>query len=170
MRPEGRIINSQVVRKDSEKPRGALHCRESPRKRDVYKRQWVYDTINGDDGGSIEFVPNTNYNGKYAATADKMHWDCLLYTSIDDLAEEQAASEPERLHHGRLDRRRRRVFRLRPVGRRIGQIGPYGRERRIGGIERDEACGFALAGAARSQRSLTVSYTHLDVYKRQPSI
>ena len=23
---------------------------------------WVYDTINGDDGGSIEFVPNTNYN------------------------------------------------------------------------------------------------------------
>ena len=24
MRPEGRIINSQVVRKDSEKPRGAL--------------------------------------------------------------------------------------------------------------------------------------------------
>ena len=71
---------------------------------------------------------------------------------IDDLAEEQAAPEPERLHHGRLDRRRRRTFRLRPVGRRIGQIGAYGRERRIGGIERDEACGFALAGAARPRR------------------
>ena len=37
----------------------------------------------------------------------------------------------------------------------FGPIGPYGRERRIGGIERDEACGFALAGAARSRCSLT---------------
>ena len=39
---------------------------------------WAYDTINGDDGGAIEFVPNENYNGQYPATADKMHWDVLL--------------------------------------------------------------------------------------------
>ena len=50
---------------------------------------WVYDTINGDDGGSIEFVPNTNYNGKYAATADKMHWDILL----DDTSRTTALQE-----------------------------------------------------------------------------
>lgn len=39
---------------------------------------WVYSSVNGDDGGSIEFVPNTNYNGKYAATADSMKWDIML--------------------------------------------------------------------------------------------
>ncbi|WP_258772508.1 ABC transporter substrate-binding protein [Eggerthella lenta] len=50
---------------------------------------WVYDTINGDDGGSIEFVPNTNYNGKYAATADEMHWDILL----DDTSRTTALQE-----------------------------------------------------------------------------
>ena len=49
----------------------------------------MYDTINGDDGGSIEFVPNTNYNGKYAATADKMHWDILL----DDTSRTTALQE-----------------------------------------------------------------------------
>lgn len=36
---------------------------------------WMYTSINGDDGGSIEFEPNPNYNGPYPAKADKMHWD-----------------------------------------------------------------------------------------------
>lgn len=40
---------------------------------------WAYDSISGTDadGGTIEFVPNEHYNGSYAATADKMHWDVL---------------------------------------------------------------------------------------------
>ena len=51
---------------------------------------WMYDTINGDDGGSIEFVPNTNYNGKYAATADKMHWDITLDNTARTTALQEA--------------------------------------------------------------------------------
>ena len=37
---------------------------------------WAYAAgMNGDDGGSIDFVPNEYYNGSKAATADAMHWD-----------------------------------------------------------------------------------------------
>lgn len=39
---------------------------------------WKYVSVNGDDGGSIEFAPNENYNGKYPATADTMKWDIML--------------------------------------------------------------------------------------------
>ena len=35
---------------------------------------WMYDSINGDDGGEIDFLPNANYNGEHKATADKMQW------------------------------------------------------------------------------------------------
>lgn len=36
---------------------------------------WAYSSLNGDDGGSIDFVPNEYYNGPKPATADAMHWD-----------------------------------------------------------------------------------------------
>ncbi len=39
---------------------------------------WMYTSINGEDGGSIEFAPNANYNGQFPAKADAMHWDVLL--------------------------------------------------------------------------------------------
>ncbi len=39
---------------------------------------WMYDTINGDDGGQITFKPNPNYNGSYAAKADTMQWNVML--------------------------------------------------------------------------------------------
>ena len=39
---------------------------------------WMYDTINGDDGGTITFVPNPHYNGTKPANNDKMEWNILL--------------------------------------------------------------------------------------------
>lgn len=39
---------------------------------------WMYDTINGDDGGKITFVPNPNYNGTKKASNNKMEWNILL--------------------------------------------------------------------------------------------
>ncbi|MEE8717652.1 MAG: ABC transporter substrate-binding protein [Coriobacteriales bacterium] len=39
---------------------------------------WMYSSIDGDDGGAIEFEPNPNYNGSHPAKADSMHWDVLL--------------------------------------------------------------------------------------------
>ena len=36
---------------------------------------WAYSSLNGDDGGFIDFVPNEYYNGPKPATADAMHWD-----------------------------------------------------------------------------------------------
>ncbi len=39
---------------------------------------WMYDTINGDDGGTITFVPNENYNGTMPATCETMDWNILL--------------------------------------------------------------------------------------------
>ena len=50
---------------------------------------WMYDKINGDDQGSIEFLPNEHYNGSKAATADSMHWDVLL----DDTSRTTALQE-----------------------------------------------------------------------------
>jgi len=35
---------------------------------------WAYKTINGDDGGLIEFVPNANYAGETPALAEAMNW------------------------------------------------------------------------------------------------
>ena len=51
---------------------------------------WKYDTINGDDGGAIEFLPNENYNGKFAATADSMHWDIMLDNTARTTALQEA--------------------------------------------------------------------------------
>ena len=39
---------------------------------------WMYDQINGDDGGEITFLPNENYNGSMPATAESMKWSVLL--------------------------------------------------------------------------------------------
>ena len=39
---------------------------------------WAYTNLDGDDGGSIDFEPNPNYNGPKPAKAEKMHWDVLL--------------------------------------------------------------------------------------------
>ncbi len=50
---------------------------------------WKYVAINGDDGGTIEFVPNENYNGPMKATADTMSWNILL----DDTARTTALQE-----------------------------------------------------------------------------
>lgn len=38
---------------------------------------WKYVSLDGDDGGSIDFEPNSNYNGDHPAKADAMHWDIL---------------------------------------------------------------------------------------------
>ena len=50
---------------------------------------WKYVAINGDDGGTIEFAPNENYNGSMKATADTMSWNILL----DDTARTTALQE-----------------------------------------------------------------------------
>lgn len=50
---------------------------------------WAYSSINGDEGGAIEFTPNENYNGSLAAGAASMHWDVL----VDDTARTTAMSE-----------------------------------------------------------------------------
>ncbi|MEG0016454.1 MAG: ABC transporter substrate-binding protein [Gordonibacter sp.] len=39
---------------------------------------WKYDTVNGDDGGTIAYLPNENYTGSLKATADSMKWSILL--------------------------------------------------------------------------------------------
>ena len=39
---------------------------------------WMYESVNGDDGGTIKFVPNPNYEGQYKPTADAMEWNILL--------------------------------------------------------------------------------------------
>ena len=38
---------------------------------------WMYTSLNGDDGGAIDFEPNPYYNGSYPAEADSMHWDVM---------------------------------------------------------------------------------------------
>ena len=50
---------------------------------------WMYESINGDDGGKIVFKPNGNYEGDYKATADTMIWSVIL----DDAARTTALSE-----------------------------------------------------------------------------
>lgn len=50
---------------------------------------WKYVSINGDDGGTLEFAKNENYNGSKAATADTMTWNVLL----DDTARTTALQE-----------------------------------------------------------------------------
>ncbi len=39
---------------------------------------WMYENINGDEGGHITFVPNPNYNGTMPATCQSMDWSVIL--------------------------------------------------------------------------------------------
>ncbi len=39
---------------------------------------WMYDSIDGNEGGHIIFKPNENYNGQYPATCDEMDWNVLV--------------------------------------------------------------------------------------------
>lgn len=54
---------------------------------------WMYDSINGDDGGTISFMPNTNYAGTYTATADNMKWSILLDATARTTALQEATVE-----------------------------------------------------------------------------
>lgn len=51
---------------------------------------WKFDTVNGDDGGTIKFLPNENYNGTYAPTADEMQWNILLDATARTTALQEA--------------------------------------------------------------------------------
>lgn len=62
---------------------------EDRKKMPIGSGPWKYVSINGDDGGIIEFAPNENYNGSKAATADTMTWNILL----DDTARTTALQE-----------------------------------------------------------------------------
>ena len=62
---------------------------EDRKKMPIGSGPWKYVSINGDDGGIIEFAPNENYNGDKAATADSMTWNVLL----DDTARTTALQE-----------------------------------------------------------------------------
>ncbi|MCD8316285.1 MAG: ABC transporter substrate-binding protein, partial [Eggerthellaceae bacterium] len=50
---------------------------------------WKYDSVDGNDGGHIIFVPNDYYNGDYPATCEKMDWNVLL----DDTSRTTAITE-----------------------------------------------------------------------------
>ncbi len=39
---------------------------------------WKYDKIDGNDGGTITFKPNENYNGNFPATCEAMDWNILM--------------------------------------------------------------------------------------------
>lgn len=39
---------------------------------------WMYDSIDGNDGGRITFLPNEYYNGSKPATCEEMDWNVLL--------------------------------------------------------------------------------------------
>lgn len=78
---------------------------------------WVYDTINGDDGGSIEFVPNTNYQRQVRRYGRQ---DALGHPARRHLPHHRAAGGhgPGYGERARRQRRtahgRRRVRRLHP--------------------------------------------------------
>ncbi len=50
---------------------------------------WMYESVDGNDGGTIRFVPNPNYNGSLLAGADAMEWNILL----DDTSRTTALQE-----------------------------------------------------------------------------
>ncbi len=39
---------------------------------------WMYDTIDGNEGGKVTFKPNPNYNGPKKPMADAMEWSVLM--------------------------------------------------------------------------------------------
>lgn len=39
---------------------------------------WMYRSVQGIDGGNIEFIPNSHYDGDQKAACDLMHWDVLI--------------------------------------------------------------------------------------------
>ena len=61
---------------------------------------WKYDKIDGNDGGTITFVPNENYNGTMPATCESMDWNILLdstsrTTAITDNSVQAIESVPD---------------------------------------------------------------------------
>ncbi len=50
---------------------------------------WMYESVDGSDGGVIRFVPNPYYNGSLPADADAMEWNIL----VDDTARSTAFEE-----------------------------------------------------------------------------
>ncbi|WP_080803120.1 ABC transporter substrate-binding protein [Arabiibacter massiliensis] len=52
---------------------------------------WMYDSINGDDGGTIKFVPNPNYAGSMTPTADSMEWNIVLDSTARTTALQEAS-------------------------------------------------------------------------------
>ncbi len=50
---------------------------------------YMYEALNGQDGGQLVFVPNPNYNGKHPATCDKLTYDII----IDDTARTTALTD-----------------------------------------------------------------------------
>ncbi len=61
---------------------------------------WKYDKIDGNDGGTITFVPNENYNGTMPATCESMDWNVLLdstsrTTAITDGSVQAIESVPD---------------------------------------------------------------------------
>ena len=51
-------------------------------KKPIGSGPWMYDQVNGQDGGQITFLPNPNYNGQHPALATKLTYDII----IDDTA------------------------------------------------------------------------------------
>lgn len=64
----------------------------------------MYDSINGDDGGEIDFLPNANYNGEHKATADKMQW----FIQLDETARTHLFAGGHGSGYGERSRRQRR--------------------------------------------------------------
>ena len=54
---------------------------------------WKYVSVNGDNGGTIEFAPNEYYNGSYAASADSMLWNIQLDDTARTTALQEATSQ-----------------------------------------------------------------------------
>ena len=52
---------------------------------------WMYETVDGNDGGTIRFVPNPNYNGSLPAGADAMEWNILLDNTSRTTALQEAS-------------------------------------------------------------------------------
>lgn len=61
---------------------------------------WVLKSFDGTNGGKVEFEPNPHYEGKFAATAEKMTWNVLLdnvsrITAITDRTTQAIEAVPE---------------------------------------------------------------------------
>lgn len=66
---KGRLALVKIFPKDKEAELDTMPIGTGP---------WMYQSINGDEGGFIEFVPNEHYNGSLPATNEKMSWNVLV--------------------------------------------------------------------------------------------